>query len=145
MKKYTSVLLNSYVSSEELFNFITRTYDKNAVLNITISKEGLIESNEYIKVHYGESPYYITESGYIYFTYNGKGIQISYIYTNGKTEDNEDYFVENGIKKLIDSETTLISVEYSEDSVSIMNDITKNYGGWIDEMDNGVYSFVERV
>lgn len=145
MKKYIKVLLNGYVSSDEIFDFISKNYDENVVSNITINKNGLIKLNEYIQFHYGKTPYHITEAGYIYFTYKDNGVHISYIYTNGKIEDNEDYCIENDIQKLITFETTLISVEYSEDSISIMNDIIKNYGGWIDDMDNGVYSFVERV
>lgn len=131
--------IKGFVRHEDIFNFIVQKYDKNAVCNI---KKGInsplsecgwkYKINEHSEDN--ENWYSITER--IDFNYHGEERSLFYVYDNLNSYENINFYSEHGLKDMVLSETTYISLGFWGSSVGIVKEIVAHFGGgWVDEND----------
>lgn len=132
----TSARLKGHVLPEEILNFIRQKIDKNATMDIHTDTYKEISKYEFVKRHYGDSKNCIVHSGFIYFTSKaGNKRMLSYYYSNINSYPNLKYYSRVGLEDMVKSESTDLSLGHNDESVDIMMDILKEFGGWIDKND----------
>lgn len=131
--------IKGFVSHEEITNYIREKWDKNVY-------DG-VEKQIYCPLSELKNPYKINEHsdddknwyithGFIRFNYNKEDRMLFYHYSNVNNLENLDYYCEHGLKNMIESETTYVSLGYNGSSVEIIKEIVAHFGGgWIDEND----------
>jgi len=120
MSVYSKVRLKGFVTCEEILNFLVQKVDQTAKKSIDT-----IPCHDYDSV-----------SGTFYFTKEGKILSIFYYYTSLNLKENYDYWVEKGLKDMVDTHTTELLANVDESSVNVMRMIVEHFGGWIDENDS---------
>jgi hypothetical protein len=128
--------LKGHILPEDILNFIKQKIDCKAKISIdTTFVKRLTECNNIKKV-YDDSEYWTTNHGFIYFTSKeGNYRSLFYSYDNVNFYENLDYFSKLGLRDLVVSETTSLSLGYNEEAVEIMTEIVAEFGGWIDKDD----------
>lgn len=116
----TKGLLNGRVIPEEILNFITQKYDKNAISRV--------ETQDY-------EDFSIT-SGFIYFkSSNGISRSLFYYYYDKEDISRYEYLCKKGLKEFASTKTTSLSIGYNQEGVEIMTEIVAEFGGLIDKND----------
>ena len=121
----THVRLDGFVKPEQIIEYITR-----GEINATTVKHFI----EVIDMPY-VAPGYRVRKGSILIRLSSEIAVIFYYHANINLKENLDYYISVGLGDMIESETTWLSMDYSKYSVSIMKQITEEFGGWIDEID----------
>ena len=126
--------LNGYIHHNEIINYISQHIDPHVTADITttVCKAPQDEKAErYLGSHKQE-----TTVGFIYFTSKkGRPKSMFYSYIHVIPNDYEEHDVKHRRKDMENSETTLISLPYDEESVDIMTQLVRKFGGWIDKND----------
>lgn len=123
------------VTVEEILNFLKQKYDNNATHNVKSRCIIPLEKVTWKYAPFSDSENYIVDDGYFSFNYYGRRRCLFYVYSNINSFENYDLYVEQGLKEMVDSETTFLSLGYDDDAVTIMKEIVTHFGGWIDEND----------
>lgn len=115
------VRLRGHVKPVEILNFIKQKVDTKA-------------NSKVCRQSYDTDKNWYVDSGYILFDYKGSG-GLYYYYNSEGRKGNYDYWVEKGLKEMVDTETTCLSMYSCEDNIHLMKQIVAEFGGWIDEND----------
>ena len=118
--------LKGYIKPEEIMNLIRQRIDKNVSSDVKFQNYGKIEGYE------GD---WIVESGFIYFKGKDDNRMLSYYHSNQIDKSNYDYYCEKGLKEIVETETTSISLECNDEAKGIIKAIVTEFGGWYDEND----------
>jgi hypothetical protein len=130
----TRGLLKGDISAEEILNFIRHNYDKNAKSYVTDKDYGSLKEVLFNE-KYGDRDNWIVKYGNIDFSYKGEDRSLFYYKSNINYYENLKYYSEYGLENMVKSETTSISLGCWGNSVQIIKDIVREFGGWIDEND----------
>lgn len=131
--------IRGFVTHEEIFNFIVQKYDKNAVYNIkkTINCP-LAECDWKYKIneHSEDNENWYSVTGRIDFNYHGEKRSLYYAYDNLNCNENGNFYSRLGLRDMVLSETTYLSLGFWGSSVEIIKEIVAHFGGgWLDEND----------
>jgi len=143
----THARLRGYVSPDELARYIERRYNIKVGKYIDVRNEGLIKDLGITYSHkvVSGAKEYIKEVGNLCFTLVINGVEetrsLFYLHETIIPIENEEYYLENGLRELNEIDTTFISLGYWASSVEIMRDIVEEYGGWLDENDCDEYPY----
>lgn len=75
-------------------------------------------------------------SGFIYFMREGESRQLFYNYSNVNFYENIHYYSPLGLTKMVEAETTTVSLGCHGKSVKIIKELVSHFsGGWMDEND----------
>ena len=75
-------------------------------------------------------------SGFIYFVYKGDCRQLFYNYSSVNFYENIHYYSPLGLTKMVETETTTVSLGFHGKSVEIIKELIEHFGGgWMDEND----------
>jgi hypothetical protein len=124
MSVHTIVRLDGYVKPEEIVNFIS-----NNIATREVSTNMRTEKMDYIM------PGYEAEQGAMFIYHNNGSEILFYCHDNINLKENLEYYIAEGLREMVESETTYLSMEYSNYSISIMKQIVEAFGGWINEID----------
>lgn len=132
--------LLGHVPAVKVLEYIKSHIDSNAAMDVSEKKYPISEGwKKIIKKYYGTNSGYITEvSGFINFHEDGgAGMERSlfYFYIDINTYEDYECYCREGLKDMVESETTYINLGCFGDSVKIIKDLVSHFGGWIDEND----------
>lgn len=141
--------IKGFVRHEEILNFIRQKWDKD-VKDIVKKKiySPISECDWRYKIneHSEDNENWYIISGFIFFQYNYENRMLFYMYENINSYENLEFYSNYGLKDMVESEVTLLSLGYWGSSVEIMKELVAHFGGgWIDEndCDDEVYYPVE--
>lgn len=117
----TKGLIKGKIDLKEIYNYIVDNYDSEAVYNV-------------------DNGYSIDRelSGFIYFK-DGEDKRQLYLSEGNNLKWKEKPYLELGIKK----DYVYLSLGMWGNSIDIISNIVKNYGGWIDENDCDEIGYIE--
>lgn len=131
--------IKGFVRHEDIFNFIVQKYDKNAVCNIKKGINSPLSECDWkykINEHSEDNKNWYSITGRIDFNYHGEERSLFYVYDNLNSYENINFYSEHGLKDMVLSETTYISLGFWGSSVGIVKEIVAHFGGgWVDEND----------
>lgn len=131
--------IKGYVSPMALMYYIKHRFDVTAKNDVERHYRGEQRPNieEYVKnPHSEDSSAEYSDDGYITLRYKGVTRNIFYIYRNVNILENLKYYSSVGLEDMVTSETTYIALGAQGDSVEIIGDIIRHFGGgWLHEND----------
>lgn len=131
--------IKGFISHEDITNFIRQNWDKNVYDGVTKELYDSLSKLKYpykINEHSEDSSNWYTICGFIRFNYRDEDRMLFYHYSNVNSFENLDYYSEYGLKDMVESKTTYLSLGYWGSSVEIIKEIVSHFGGgWIDEND----------
>ena len=141
--------IKGFVKHEDLLNYIKEKWDPNAESDITKKvMRPFAECNYTCKLNEScesDTDWYII-SGFIYFRYKGESRQLFYNYSNVNFYENIRYYSPLGLIKMVEAETTTVSLGFHGKGVEIIKELVSHFdGGWIDENDCDDDEFYEVV
>ena len=131
--------IKGFVKHDDLLNYIKEKWDPNAESDITKKvMRPFAECNYTCKLNEScekDTEWYII-SGFIYFMHEGEFRQLFYNYSNVNFYENIHYYSPLGLTKMVEAETTTVSLGCHGASVEIIKELIKHFdGGWLDEND----------
>ena len=136
----TNGKIKGFVKHEEILDFVKQKWDRYAIdrvekriNNVPISEcKWTYKFNE----HSEDNENWYSFYGYICFNYNNEQKGLFYVYSNLNHFENLEFYSKHNLRDMVETETTFISLRYCGNSVEIMKEIIKHFGGgWIDEND----------
>lgn len=131
--------IRGFVRHEDIFNFIVQKYDENAVCDIKNRVNSPLSECDWkykINEHSEDNENWYSISGRIDFNYHGEERSLFYVYDNLNSYENINFYSEHGLKDMVLSETTYLSLGFWGSSVEIIKEIVAHFGGgWVDEND----------
>lgn len=140
----TKVLLKGKVEPEAILNYIRETFDANATMS-SVNRTVYHDFDKHTQAKYDDEIQYSLYT-MIYFTVNGEKRMMSYQYCNWNSYENLDYYTDLGLEDMVKSETTYLSLGMWGESINILTNIVKAFGGWIDynDCDDEPYIYFEK-
>lgn len=136
----TKVKIKGYVKYEDILQFVKEKYDVDATARIgkeVICPVSKLEFDHSLNESSEDSENWYIISGGIYFNYGEEYRGLAYFYSNVNGFENLEHYSKKGLKGMVMSETTTLSLSYWGSSVQIMKDLIQEFGpGWIDEDDS---------
>lgn len=131
--------VKGFVKPDDLLNYIRENWDINAegdiarkVMRPFSECDMVCNLNESCE---NDADWYVI-SGFIYFVYKGEFRQLFYNYSNVNFYENIHYYSTLGLTKMVEAETTTVSLGFHGKSVEIIKELIEHFGGgWIDEND----------
>ena len=131
--------IKGYISHEDICNFIHQKYDKNVKNGVSKKIYCQISKCDFdfkINEHSQDMNNWYITSGFICFKYHDICTSIFYDYSNLNTLENLEYYSSKGLRELVETETTYISMRCCNESVKIIKEIVAHFGGgWVDNDD----------
>lgn len=131
--------IRGFVRHEDIFNFIVQKYDKNAVCDIKKRVNSPLSECDWkykINEHSEDNENWYSIAGRIDFNYHGEERSLFYVYDNLNSYENVNFYSEHGLKDMVLSETTYLSLGFWGSSVEIIKEMVAHFGGgWVDEND----------
>jgi len=123
MSVEVKVRLRGYVKAEEILNYLVQKIDPKATMSPISKCEKTKENCDLY-------------SEFTIFTFmTDKNVSMSYYYTNDNDE-NYEYWVEKGLKDMVDTANTRLSMYCNNYNINLMKNLVAEFGGWIDEKDS---------
>ena len=131
--------VKGFVKPDDLLNYIRENWDINAEGDIARKvMRPFAECNYTCKLNEScekDTEWYII-SGFIYFMHEGEFRQLFYNYSNVNFYENIHYYSPLGLTKMVETETTTVSLGFHGKSVEIIKELVSHFGGgWMDEND----------
>lgn len=141
--------IKGFVRHEDILAFIKQNWDAEARYDVTKETHCLLRDLSFAYVlneHSENTKYWYTVSGFISFTYNGHPRNLFYHYHNINTHENLDRYSRFGLTSMVYAETTSLTLGCWDESVEIITEIVKHFGGgWIDDNDCDDKEFYEVI
>lgn len=141
--------IKGYVSHEDITDFIRNNWDPCVTDGVGKRNNGPLSKVNWkheLHEHSEDNENWYDVSGFINFTYNGNRRRLFYFYENINNFENLEYYAKRGLEDMINTETTRVNIGAWGDSVEIITEIIKHFGGgWIDEndCDDNTYHFLQ--
>ena len=134
--------IKGWVSDKEIMRILKYKYGVKAESGVVDHTKGLISEITWPYRHFGNDNRYLVYYGFISFVLpNGEQRQIFYHYSNVSDKEEDQYYIKQGLEKMVHTHKTYISLGCWGSSVQILKDIIEEFGGWIDENDCDDKSF----
>lgn len=144
----TELKARGHVSAGDLCKYLAKKYGKvGSEITRYTTPIGEIDYNYKLNPGHEKDDMRYRDYGYIDFkamTEEGKEVvrSVFYYYSNTNPLENLEYYKELGLEEMVLTETTTISLGAWGDSVDILKDIAKAFGGgWLDENDCDEYPY----
>lgn len=131
--------IKGFVRHEDILNFIKRKWDINAkdkVEKYIMQPISELDWKYKFNEHSEDNENWYTLHGFISFKYNEEERALLYDYDNINQYENFEYYSKYGLREMVESEITFLSLGYWGSSVEIITEIVKYFGGgWVNDND----------
>lgn len=125
--------LKGHVSVQDLLDFLQEYHPVPHIIHMDCATPPAEVQWEY-KIYHGDKWY--MDNGFIELCVPDSGLRnLFYDYSNVNFYENMEYYSRIGLRDMVESEITTLSLGYDKEALGLMKKIASYFGGWIEEND----------